>query len=68
MLIQKGNASQRISFKNGREWKSNSRGLYKLVSCLTGSKMDNPMPESSSDRDLANEFVDSFTRENYYNL
>ena len=28
--------------------------------CLMGSKTDNLMPGHSSDRELANEFVDSF--------
>ena len=30
-----------------------------------GSKMDNPMPEHSSDRELANEFVDFFMEKIY---
>ena len=40
------------------KWKGDSRSLYKLVSCLMGSKMDNARPEHSSDRELANEFLD----------
>ena len=42
--------------------KGNSRSLYNLVSYLIQTKMDNPMPEHSSDRELANEFVNVLWR------
>ena len=34
--------------------------LFNLVAYLTGTKKDNPLPESPSDKELANTFVDYF--------
>ena len=42
-------------FKNGR---AIVEVYISKCLCLMGSKTDNPMPEHSSDRELANEFVD----------
>ena len=37
-----------------------SKKLYSLVCHLTGTKMDNPLPEHTDDEQLANEFADFF--------
>ena len=34
--------------------------LYSLVCCLTGTKMDNPLPEHTDDEELGDEFADFF--------
>ena len=38
-----------------------SKKLYALVTNMTGTKVNNPMPDSTSDTDLANEFAKYFT-------
>lgn len=38
----------------------NTKRLYKLVSNLTGTEMENPLPESESDEELAEKFADFF--------
>ena len=37
-----------------------SKKLYDLVSNLTGTKADNPLPEHNDSEQLANDFVDIF--------
>ena len=37
-----------------------SKKLYNLVSNLTGTKADNPLPEHNDSEQLANEFLDFF--------
>ena len=37
-----------------------AKKLYSLMSYLTGTKVDNPMPEHADDEQLADEFVDFF--------
>ena len=43
-----------------RKLRNNNRELYKIVSKLTGSAVDNPMPEHESDKVLADEFIEFF--------
>ena len=40
--------------------KGDSKKLYTLVSKLTGSVKDNPLPSAENDENLANEFADYF--------
>ena len=40
--------------------KGNSKNLYKLIAELTGSKVENPLPEDLSDEDLAEHFANFF--------
>ena len=40
--------------------RNNNRELYKIVSKLTGSAVDNPMPEHESDKVLTDEFIQFF--------
>ena len=40
-----------------------SRELYKIVSKLTGSAVDNPLPEHQSDKVLADEFIKFFMKD-----
>ena len=42
------------------EMKGDSRKIFDLVSNLTGSHSENPLPESDSDNDLADRFADFF--------
>ena len=39
-----------------------SKKLYDLVSNLTGTKADNPLPEHNDSEQLANEFADFFMK------
>ena len=39
------------------EFKGNSKHLHKLTAELTGSKVENPLPEGLSDEDLAEHFA-----------
>ena len=43
-----------------QECESNIKKLYKLVSEITGTTMDNPLPKGESDEDLANQFSEFF--------
>ena len=38
------------------KFKGNSKKLHKLITELTGSKVENPLPEGLSDKDLAEHF------------
>ena len=40
-----------------------AKKLYSLMSYLTGTKVDNPMPEHTDDEQLADEFADFFMGE-----
>ena len=42
------------------ECKGDTRKLYSLVRYLTGTKVQNPMPSSTGDKELANDFADYF--------
>ena len=42
------------------ECKGDARKLYSLVRYLTGTKVQNPMPSSTGDKKLANDFADYF--------
>ena len=42
------------------KFKGNSKHLYKLIVELTGSKVENPLPEGLSDEDLAECFANFF--------
>ena len=39
------------------KFKGNSKYLYKLIAELTGSKMENPLPEGLSDGDFGEHFA-----------
>ena len=39
------------------KFKGNSKHLYKLIAKLTGSKVENPLPEGLSDEELAEHFA-----------
>ena len=47
--------------------KGDSKKLYTLVSKLTGSVKDNPLPSAENDENLANEFADYFMDKNFKN-
>ena len=42
------------------ECKGNVKELYKFFNSVTGTRKDNPMPERSDDKDLAEEFANHF--------
>ena len=42
------------------ECKGDTKKLYSLVRYLTGTKAPNPMPDSTGDKKLANDFADYF--------
>ena len=42
------------------KFKGNSKHLYNLIAELTGSKVENPLPEGLSDEELAEHFADFF--------
>ena len=39
------------------KFKGNSKHLHKLIAELTGSKVENPLPEGLSDKDLTEHFA-----------
>ena len=40
------------------ECKGDTKKLYSLVRYLTGTKVQNPMPDNTGDKKLANDFAD----------
>ena len=46
------------------KFKGNSKHLYKLIAELTGSKVENPLPEGLSDEELAEQFANVFIGKN----
>ena len=42
------------------EWKNDTKKLYKLFAKITGTIKENPFPEATSDRKLADKFADFF--------
>ena len=42
------------------ECKGDTKKLYSLVRYLTGTKVQNPMPDNTGDEKLANDFTDYF--------
>ena len=42
------------------EYKGDTKKLYSLVRYLTGTKVQNPMPDNTGDEKLANDFADYF--------
>ena len=42
------------------EWKTDTKKLYNLIRYLTRTSTSNPLPPSSSDEEMANEFADYF--------
>jgi hypothetical protein len=43
-----------------KENEKNTKSLYKIVSDLTGTRTENPMPPGKTDTELANDFADFF--------
>ena len=42
------------------ECKIDTKKLYKLIANIEGTKKDNPLPEATSDKELADKFADFF--------
>ena len=42
------------------KFKGNSKHLHKVIAELTGSRVENPLPEGMSDEDLAEHFANFF--------
>ena len=46
--------------KKVKDYRGHIKGLYKMVNTLMGTSSDNPLPNHTSDKDLAEEFADFF--------
>ena len=46
--------------KRVKDCRGDIKGLYKIVNTLMGTTLDNPLPNHTSDKDLAEEFADFF--------
>ena len=46
--------------KKVKDCRGDVKGLYKMVNTLMGTSSDNPLPNHTSDKDLAEEFADFF--------
>ena len=46
--------------KQVKDCRGDIKGLYKMVNTLMGTTLDNPFPNHTSDKDLAEEFADFF--------
>ena len=46
--------------KKVEDCKGDVKGLYRMVNTLTGTSSENPLPNHTSDKDLAEEFADFF--------
>ena len=51
---------RKIISKQVLDAKSDTKRLYKIMSSLTGSNVDNPMPEAMDNASLAQRFADYF--------
>ena len=46
--------------KKCKNCRGDVKGLYKMVNTIMGTSSDNPFPNHTSDKDLAEEFADFF--------
>ena len=55
MLVESKNACYSDQVK---EWKGDTKGLYRMVNTLMGTSSSNPLPSHTNNSDLAEEFAD----------